>query len=168
METETSPVRKLETVTCGRCGGTGQYSYCQRYGTTCFKCGGAKVLYTKRGQVAADFYTALLSKRADQIVVGESFRETGVTNGCDLIYTWWKVIEIRPDTTLYNGVLRPENLNILGESKKFGTCGFCTLPDKVYRIAATVEQKKEALAKALDYQDTLTKQGTTRKNRGSK
>lgn len=30
-----------EYDTCGRCGGCGQYSYCQMHGTTCFGCGGS-------------------------------------------------------------------------------------------------------------------------------
>jgi hypothetical protein len=28
---------------CTRCGGSGHYSYCQRFGTTCFKCDGNKL-----------------------------------------------------------------------------------------------------------------------------
>jgi hypothetical protein len=31
----------LPLDTCSRCHGSGNYSYCQRYGTTCFKCGGS-------------------------------------------------------------------------------------------------------------------------------
>lgn len=27
--------------TCSRCGGSGEYSFCQMHGTTCFKCGGS-------------------------------------------------------------------------------------------------------------------------------
>ncbi len=46
---------------CGRCGGSGHYSYCPMYGTTCFKCMGcgkqarkltAKLLNTVQAQVA--------------------------------------------------------------------------------------------------------------------
>lgn len=39
------------------------------------------------------------------------------------------------------------------------------LPEKVYRVAATAEQKQAALVKALDYQDTLTKTGTVRQRK---
>lgn len=28
------------TTECSRCGGSGQYSFCPQYGTTCFKCQG--------------------------------------------------------------------------------------------------------------------------------
>src|SRR5207249_1748734 len=42
----------FESETCSRCGGSGHYSYCQRYGTTCFKCGGRTTVLTKRGEAA--------------------------------------------------------------------------------------------------------------------
>lgn len=35
----------LALETCTRCGGTGQFSYCQRFGTTCFGCHGKKKVY---------------------------------------------------------------------------------------------------------------------------
>ena len=43
----------FEIETCSRCGGSGHFSYNQIDGSRCFKCGGAKVTYTKRGQAAA-------------------------------------------------------------------------------------------------------------------
>jgi len=61
---------------CGRCGGSGHYSYCQRYGTTCFGCSGsgksavkltAKLLATVVDEVAAgglDAYLGRLKARA--------------------------------------------------------------------------------------------------------
>jgi hypothetical protein len=48
-----------EQATCGRCGGSGHYSYCQMYGTVCFKCQGRKTVTTKRGAKAADTYAAI-------------------------------------------------------------------------------------------------------------
>ncbi len=41
-----------ETKTCGRCGGSGKYSYCTMYGSTCFGCSGSGKLYTKAGRTA--------------------------------------------------------------------------------------------------------------------
>lgn len=43
-----------ETETCSRCHGSGNYSWNQINGSTCFKCRGQKRTYTKRG------YSALL------------------------------------------------------------------------------------------------------------
>lgn len=44
---------KYETETCGRCGGSGHYSRCQMYGTTCFKCAGQKRVVSKAGKKAS-------------------------------------------------------------------------------------------------------------------
>jgi hypothetical protein len=35
-------------LTCGRCGGSGSYSYCQMYGTTCFGCNGGGTVVAER------------------------------------------------------------------------------------------------------------------------
>ena len=66
--------RKFERVSCSRCGGSGSHSYCQMYGTTCFKCHGSGKTLTKRGKAANLYATELLSKRADAVEVGDSIR----------------------------------------------------------------------------------------------
>jgi hypothetical protein len=170
--TTAQPVRKFERVTCTRCGGSGSYSYCQRYGSVCFKCAGSKQILTKRGAAAAAYMNDLLSKRADQLQPGDKVRETGVTNGGDLYMAWFTVKVVRPDTTTVNGVVqegRKDLLAIEAEDKRGGSMGFLGIaPEKMYRVAATAEAKAAALKQALDYQDTLTKQGTVRKQKGGK
>jgi hypothetical protein len=49
---------------CGRCGGSGSYSYCQMYGTTCFGCGGT-------GKVATRLTSKLLAEVSAQVAAGE-------------------------------------------------------------------------------------------------
>jgi len=44
----------IESVTCGRCGGSGHYSYCQMWGTVCFECKGAKRVAEKFKLYPAD------------------------------------------------------------------------------------------------------------------
>lgn len=51
-------------VPCGRCGGTGEYSYCQMYGTTCFGCMGKR-------EAAPKLTEALLAKVTEQVAAGE-------------------------------------------------------------------------------------------------
>lgn len=68
---ETKRSLKLETETCGRCGGCGQYSYCQMYGTTCFKCGGRGKVLSKRGRAAKAKWDELRTAPAAAIVVGD-------------------------------------------------------------------------------------------------
>jgi DnaJ-class molecular chaperone len=50
--------------TCGRCGGSGHYSYCQMYGTTCFGCKG-------RGEVAAKLTKATFATAKAKVDAGE-------------------------------------------------------------------------------------------------
>jgi len=64
----------LEHETCPRCYGTGEYSYTSMYGRTCFKCHGAKVVFTKRGQAAYSYLESILEIPATDAVVGGRYR----------------------------------------------------------------------------------------------
>lgn len=57
-----------ETTTCTRCGGTGEFSYCQRFGTMCFKCKGKGKVLTKRGEAAALFAKSILELKVEDAV----------------------------------------------------------------------------------------------------
>ena len=135
--------RALETVTCGRCGGTGNYSYCQRYGTTCFGCGGTGKKYTKRGQAAFDFLVSLRSKTVGELKVGDKILDTfgGKWRTVETIEIKDKGYEIKTPGNTWAG---------------YGA-------DTVFRVAQTAEGKQATMEAALDYQDTLTKTGTPRK-----
>lgn len=74
----------FETQTCGRCGGSGTYSYCSRYGRVCFGCAGRKWVLTKRGQAAQAFFRGLYrTKPVEALAVGDRFSSSGVTLGGD-------------------------------------------------------------------------------------
>lgn len=158
--------RKLETETCGRCGGSGHYSYCQMYGTRCFKCGGGKVVYTKRGAAARKYLETLRCKPARELKVGDRIKAGAVTMG-GTPYDQWVVIKaittgVQTGSSLIGGEMvayRREGLDI--ETDKVVLC--CVDPDAPIRFAQTNAQKAETLRLALDYQDTLTKAGTPRK-----
>lgn len=45
-------VIRYEQVPCGRCGGSGRYSYCQMYGDTCFGCRGKGKVLSRAGSKA--------------------------------------------------------------------------------------------------------------------
>lgn len=66
---------RYETETCGRCGGSGEYSYCQTHGTTCFGCSGGGDRYSKRGKAAIArvkaFKKAKFSKLASAVKAGD-------------------------------------------------------------------------------------------------
>lgn len=141
------PKAGLETTTCSRCGGSGNYSYCQRYGTTCFQCGGRKVVLTKRGSAAAAYLERLRSKPAADVAVGDVIRETSITVGGEPYDFWARVTERTADGWAYEAV----------RGKEKGTTQ--TAPDTMVRVAQTAAQKRETLAQALAYQATLKADG---------
>lgn len=49
---------------CGRCGGSGSYSFCQMHGSTCFGCGG-------KGEHAAPLTAAVLEAARVKVAAGE-------------------------------------------------------------------------------------------------
>ncbi len=142
----------FETKTCGRCGGSGLYSWTRRYGSTCFQCmvrphqPGSGVTYTKRGLAARQYMESLLSKRADEFEVGDLFRDT-------LTGKWHRIEKIKREG---------ETIYLCAPALHWG----CQA-DSVIRFGATAEQKTKARTKALEYQATLTKAGKPRKRRGN-
>lgn len=155
IQNEATPVaRQIETQQCSRCSGTGHHSYCQQWGSTCFKCGGNGRVYTKKGAAAAAFLKGLRSKRADAFVVGELiFIEAGPMNKA----CFSKVLESCKDAL---------NAHLWWIST--AAMGMGVIPDSMQKMGLTAERKAETLKLALDYQDTLTKAGTVRKQKGGK
>jgi hypothetical protein len=68
----------FEHKTCGRCGGSGKYSWCQMHGDTCFGCAGSGQQLTKKGKVAQAWFHAKKKKPACEVKVGERI----VVEGC--------------------------------------------------------------------------------------
>jgi hypothetical protein len=159
MITTIQPSTKIETETCSRCGGSGNYSYCEMHGTTCFKCGGSGITYTKRGKIARDYLEALRSKKAEDVTVGESIRVDDPMSNKRYFIKITEVIIETPETakTISNG--KPVPYVYLNADKH----SIGTFPGSMVRIAQTAEQKAATLKRALAFQDTLTKTGTPRK-----
>jgi len=150
----------FETDTCSRCGGSGHYSFNQIDGTRCYGCNGRGRRFTKRGAEAKRFYDELRSKRVRDIEVG------------DLVYStaygkFHRVTEIGRDP----GDMRFGSRNLGVDYEATEVWGMRTTgvghagldPDKVMVMGQTAEQKAENIAKAVEYQETLTKAGTPRK-----
>lgn len=60
-----------ETTHCGRCGGSGRYSYCQMYGDTCFKCGGSGKALSRKGAAARAKVEAMKTELAQTLLATE-------------------------------------------------------------------------------------------------
>lgn len=151
----------FESETCSRCGGSGQYSYCQSYGTTCFKCHGTKTTLTKRGAIAQRLFESFCSKRTDQLQPGDKFRDITITAGGSAAYDWFTVQAVRPDTShqssLVNGVM-VEHIGLLAiETDKCLFAGWS--PSTRVRVSLTHETKRKVADIVLAYQSLLSKTG---------
>ncbi len=156
---------RLERETCTRCGGSGNYSYCSAYGTTCFKCAGAKKMYTKRGAAARAYLTKLRSRKARDLKVGDK-----------ILYNWcgksqWLTIErieahdfakhggsINATTGEYCG---PKDAVQIHTNKVTFSC---TAPDTEYEVLLSRDEQMATLKQAIEYQNSLTKTGKPRKS----
>ncbi len=72
---------RYETEECSRCGGTGSYSWNALTGSTCFKCNGGRIQFTKKGAKARKAVQALLDELtltpAGEIVAGDRVQLQG-------------------------------------------------------------------------------------------
>lgn len=166
---ETTTARKLETTTCSRCCGTGNYSYCPSYGTTCFKCCGRKVVYTKRGQAARNYLETIRSKPVEEIKVGDMVQMSGCTMGGSVYDAWVTIKAISTDiqegASLRDGVMVPYRMTMtrLDGMSKYGAMAATKQPGSLVRVAQNKEQAVATLDQAIAYQATLTLAGTPRK-----
>lgn len=142
----------LENVTCSRCGGSGHYSYCQMYGTTCFKCAGAGVTLTKRGAAAQAWLNAQKRKPGAEVKVGETIMVEGIP-GFSPSY-WAKVTEVAEGCNIT--VVGIKN----GQSMVLNGWG-----EQSVRVAQSKERLAELRAEALAFQANLTQAGTVRKRK---
>lgn len=162
---ETETPAKLETETCSRCGGGGQYSYCREHGTKCFKCGGSGRTYTKRGYAAHLYLESLRSKRLADVVVGDKFWMAG----SPVNRAQWVIVE-EVSTTIQRSRTGDgpwqdiEQIRLSGRGLKTKMpAGYQGGPESKLRIAQSAEGKASTLAAAVAYQGTLTKLGKPRK-----
>lgn len=139
----------LERETCSRCGGSGRYSWCQRFGSVCFGCAGKGVVLTKRGHAAMAYLTELLSVPAGSLRVGDSYRATSITMGCEPFSYWAKVTEVTVDG---------DRVHLISTSR-YGGLDEVRLASEKVRKAETTEEKKVALEKAVAFQGTLAASG---------
>lgn len=141
--TETKPA--FETETCGRCGGSGRYSYCQMYGDRCFKCGGKGKHLTKRGLAAATYLKTLRSKPACEVKVGDEYLSEGFAPlGIETKWVKVETIEIRNDGSI---LLRSSH------------CEYGANKTTILRIRQNAETVASTFAAAMEYQNNLTKAG---------
>jgi len=154
--TEIDLTAAYETKPCTRCGGSGHYSYCSMYGTTCFGCAGKGHVYTKRAQAAIAYGKALRTVKASAVQVGWLFY---VSPGPFNKGGWFTVLSVgfNGGTCTTDGVTTPYYTI---ETKNMSTGTFY---DADVQAVPSKEFIADSKVKSLAYQATLTKTGTIRK-----
>lgn len=156
----------FEAQTCSRCGGSGQYSWNAMHGSRCFGCGGHGYKLTKRGAAAQELYRELLSKKVEDLQVGDKIVNQGVPGiaaGGWVVVTSVETI----DYTFRRGdeQVTEKRVKVICDSVREGGLGLglTDYPGTVHRVAADADAKRAAREQALAFQATLTKQGQPRK-----
>lgn len=155
--TTTEVLTDWERVTCSRCGGSGQYSYCQMHGSVCFKCGGAKRVLTKRAQVALAWLRSKRATRVADLQVGMLIKVEGTpgisaTKNCVL-----REITQSKSSCIAGNVQR-FYIDLVFDHITLGVFNDSTVEVIPSTEAERVAQVRDAIA----YQNTLTKTGKPR------
>lgn len=144
---------KFETVVCGRCGGTGHYSFNQIDGTMCYGCRGVGAVYTKRGLEAKRFFDESLSVPAKDVNIG------------DFIQCWagdpkyYKVTDKSYETINDGRVC----VQLVMSTDKYH-CVYRSNQEQRIKVHTDTQTKQAKLKAALEYQETLTKAGKVKKS----
>lgn len=147
-----------ETEVCGRCGGSGHYSYCQMYGTRCFGCSGKGRVYTKRGTAALAYARTLRTVKASEVQVGWLLWNDG---GPFSKAGWFTVTAVgREDGSRYMGKDEEWHPYFMLDTSQGG---IGTFEDSMVQAVPDKATLRDVKVKALEYQATLTKTGTVRK-----
>jgi hypothetical protein len=143
----------FETKVCGRCGGSGKYSFNLMHGDMCYGCKGAGTVYTKRGLAAKQFFEDSLSVLAEDIKVGDGIRcWTGINK-------FYVVTEAKSE-------VQPDGRTMI--ELVMGNSVYCCYAGSKIRLAADKPTKQAKLAAALEYQASLTAQGKVAKRAAKK
>jgi len=145
---------EYEKETCGRCGGSGRYSYNQIDRDRCYGCGGTGERLTKRGAAAKAFADSILNIKIENAQVGQIVSYLDVLNGRRTRITVQKI-----DREVYG-------------KKKVGDewidCYAITLHGEKYKISCgegvrvRLTPTDAEAAEIIAYQNNLTKAGKPR------
>jgi hypothetical protein len=154
----TSLTETFETQTCGRCGGSGHYSYCQSWGTTCFGCSGKGIVYSKRGEAALQYGRTLRMVKTSEVQPGWLlFVQAGPCGGRT---GWFTVTKAETTTNEWHSESGASGFYFLLETSQGG---LYTFPESMEQAVPNKARLTEVKALALAYQATLLKTGKVAK-----
>jgi hypothetical protein len=127
------------------------------YGRVCFKCHGTGQQFTKRGRAAAAWLKELRTIKAGDVKVGMRIKVPSV--GTFNV----KIAELETKSSgksLQNGVWidMPPHFHLKGEK-----LGIYTFSDADVELVLSKEERAAQFQRAIDFQNSLTKEGKPRK-----
>jgi hypothetical protein len=158
----------FEKETCGRCGGSGRYSYNQMHGSVCYGCNGNGERLTKRGAAASRFYVESCEIAYGEVVVGDTIRFSSVTMGGTPFSFKARVETIEPYEQKYksgpaasdpDAPWQVAQLLMLNTTRRGQNYGLSGSPDSRVRRYWPEEVNAAKIADALAFQATLNKLG---------
>lgn len=162
----------FEKEPCGRCGGSGRYSYNQMDGDRCYGCGGKGERLTKRGAAASAFYVESCLVPAVSVEIGDTIQFGGVTNGGTPYGVRGRVEAIEDRVQRYKSGAAcadpnapwQEAVSLVFSTTRKGTLYMAAVaPEERIRKYWPAEINAEKVAAALAFQAALTKAGKPRK-----
>jgi hypothetical protein len=149
----------FETETCGRCGGTGNYSYNRMHGTVCYGCAGNKVRLTKRGKAAQAWLVAQQSVPVSALQVGDLVREEDFFAG---VVAWMRVDGVEAEGQGFRLQLSYQRKHE-ADRRQLDMVAHASATKRVRSADKTVRLWQQMVA--LAYQASLTKDGKARRLR---
>ncbi len=127
-------MRGFEKVECGRCGGSGSYSWNAMHGSMCYGCSGKGKKLSKAGRAAFEVFQKIARPEVavEDLQPGMKLRVRGFNN--------WHVVEVAS--------VGPSTLNPGRISVEFvpggGMGGYGTFPGHMFTLAKTSESHRAA------------------------
>ena len=165
----------FESVTCGRCGGSGSYSYNLMHGSMCYGCNGAGYNLTKRASKALTVIGEHRAQPVETVNVGDLIRYRSMGGAERTVQVVDEPHESgsgfyghNPDGSInYDDLThymtmtlsygKPETRKGAGLSWKPGS-------DDRVRVVVSDELQQQVVTLALELEQLLTKQATVRKD----
>jgi hypothetical protein len=115
---------------CSRCGGSGKFSYCEKWGDMCFKCEGKGIALTQLGLKQYNYFRECLSIPVNQVKIGMKYHD-------DIYNKWRTVIDIK--------IIGTDRIELI---HKFGSYGLF-ITDKL-RVGFSMEERYQIYKKTLE------------------
>ena len=157
---------EYEKQTCGRCGGSGQYSYNQIDGSRCYGCGGSGQKLTKRGAAAKAYADSILDVKIEDFakLAKRKARYTDHLGGRRITFSAAIVSGFTKSKSMGEDWKETPNFTLL-QKQEDGTYKPANIGIGA-GITVRLIPTEEDIQSIMDYQANLTKAGKPRKVKG--